>query len=476
VSVSWGAPVQQEIKVRGYVIGWGLGVPDEFIQSLDENNRFYEIVGLTPNSEYVISLRARNSVGDGQPVYDTVRTREEIPVEVPAPLEVPVGLRAIPMSGTSIVVYWTDTTLSKSQHVTDNRQYIVRYSSTGSTRFRYHNTTDLNCMIGDLRPNTQYEFAVKVVKGRRESSWSMSVLNMTNLPTPGSPPRDLSVRTDDRNPQNVILTWQTPKQSPGITGYVVFYTIDTSKRDRDWSVEAVLGDTNTAVIKNLKPMTTYYFKVQSRNSKGQIGPFSTMVAHTTGADSGVRESMATGQLPPPIVYTIIGITVFTLIIAIIVVFRVCRRKSSGTPEHSKKSYQKNNAGIIKPPDLWIHHDQMELKNLGKNSQPPPPVQTPGYSDCASSSGGVVGPGIGVGSVAGIGGSEVGMSQGGGRDTMTLPRSSHDYETESSMSHVTNSLDKRNYVPGYMSEWGEGESKTTGFQIFMHFFKTFQAIQ
>jgi neogenin len=281
--VSWGAPAQQEIKVRGYVLGWGKGIPDEEQHQLDENNRFYEIVGLEPNSEYVISLRARNAMGDGQPVYDTVRTREETPVEVPAPLEVPVGLRAIPMSGTTIVVYWTDTTLSKSQHVSDNRHYMVRFSSTGSTRFRYHNTTDLNCMIGDLRPNTQYEFAVKVVKGRRESSWSMSVLNTTHHLTPGSPPRDLTVRMDDRNPQNAILTWQTPKQTPGINGYVVFYTIDTSKRDRDWSVEGVVGDTNTAVIRNLKPMTTYYFKVQSRNAKGQNGPFSAMIVHTTGA-------------------------------------------------------------------------------------------------------------------------------------------------------------------------------------------------
>lgn len=28
------------------------------------------------------------------------------------------------------------------------------------------------------------------------------------------------------------------------------------------------------------------------------------------------------------------------------------------------SYQ--NVGVPKPPDLWIHHDQMELKNIDKN--------------------------------------------------------------------------------------------------------------
>jgi len=115
IGVSWGPPTQQEIKVRGFILGWGKGIPDEDTQPIDENKRDFEIIGLEPNSEYVISLRARNAMGDGPPVYDYVRTREESPVESPAPLEVPVGLRAITMSAASIVVYWTDTTLNKNQ-------------------------------------------------------------------------------------------------------------------------------------------------------------------------------------------------------------------------------------------------------------------------------------------------------------------------------------------------------------------------
>lgn len=86
---------------------------------------------------------------------------------------------------------------------------------------------------------------------------------------------------------------------------------------------------------------------------------------------------------------------------------------------SSFSYQKNNTGIIKPPDLWIHHDrfpQMELKNMEKSHS----SQTQIASDGASTSG-----------------------------AMTLPRSScHEFE-EQPNSHVTNSLDKRNYVPGYI---------------------------
>lgn len=74
-------------------------------------------------------------------------------------------------------------------------------------------------MIDDLRPNTQYEFTVKLVKGRRESPWSMVVLNQTQEAAPSSPPRDLTVQSVQDHPTAVMLHWQPPKQPNGpITG------------------------------------------------------------------------------------------------------------------------------------------------------------------------------------------------------------------------------------------------------------------
>lgn len=70
---------------------------------------------LEPNSEYVISLRAYNDMGDGRPVYVSMRTKEMVAPEPVSPLIPPVGLMAIVLSSATVVVYWTDTTLSKSQ-------------------------------------------------------------------------------------------------------------------------------------------------------------------------------------------------------------------------------------------------------------------------------------------------------------------------------------------------------------------------
>lgn len=433
ILVTWGPPAQAEIKVRAYIIGWGKGIPDESTHELDDNSRQYEIRDLEPNSEYVIALRARNNVGDGAPKYDNTRTREDLGNEPTQPLEVPVGLRAIPMSGSTIVVYWTDTTLGKSQHVTDNRFYTVRYSSTGSTRYRYHNTSNLNCMISDLKPSTTYEFEVKVVKGRRESSWSMSVLNTTMSALPASPPRDLKVSIlDDKSPLSAHLTWSPPKHfNTQILNYVILYTTDSERRDREWAAENVPADKTSVIVNQLSPHTTYYFKVQTNHGKTK-GPFSAMVSVRTGAPAVSTDGSANSNilLTTELFYALIGgIILLVLIIVAVVSMIFCKKKPQETPEH-KKSYQKNPASVIKPPDLWIHHEQMELKNLDKTTTLHHHQTTPGWCmelsqrDGASSSG-----------------------------AMTLPRSvDHDFETDSKFpSHVTNSLDKRTYVPGSMSE-------------------------
>lgn len=419
--------------MRSYILGFGIGIPDVETRILDEKLRFYEIKNLEANSEYVLSLRARNLAGDGEPAYYNIQTRDEDPTESGGyVLEVPVRLRAITMSATSIVVYWTDNSVARAPHTSNSRFYTVRYNIVDSTRFKYHNTTELNCMIEELRPNTQYEFAVKAVKGRRESAWSMSEVNTTFSLSSVSPPRELIVQADPTMPQMVVLKWLPPRNNNGqISGYLVFYTTDSSIRDRDWSIEST--DDTTIRIQNLKPNTVYYFKVQTQNvNRAQQGTFSAMISYKTGnlisLSNPIHPHMNENMRIPPsngggngggsgiaslifneyLIYIIGGVMAITLLISIKVVMILCRRKPQGTPE-GKHSYNKGNSGN-QPPDLWIHHDQMELKNVEKNPS----------NDGTSCSG-----------------------------AMTLPRTGHEYETDLSHTHITNSLDKRQYVPGYM---------------------------
>ncbi|XP_063237445.1 neogenin isoform X2 [Bacillus rossius redtenbacheri] len=426
ITVMWSPPLDQGVAVRGYTLGWGKGIPDVYTQLLDERQRYYTIASLEPNSEYVISLRANNEMGDGRPVYGQVRTREEQAPEPLVPLIPPVGLRAVVLSSTSVVLYWADTTLPKSQFVTDSRYYVVRYTSShhsANPRYRYTNATDLNCMIDDLRPNTQYEFTVRLIKGRRESPWSMVVLNMTQEAAPSSQPRDLTVVPVEGMPTTVNLNWQPPRQPNGaITGYVVLYTDDHTRNDREWVVKGIVGDKMTTTVTGLKPDTTYYYKIQARNAKG-YGPFSSTVTFTTGPrigklfyDSDPLGQDGHGFSQSTIMYVAVGcVLMFVLFGAVGLGVVCCRRRAS---ERSKQGYVKGNlkgkAGI-KPPDLWIHHDQMELKALEKTR-----------AECSGSGGG----GVPI-AVA------------------TLPRAGvpQDYEPQPATS--SSSLDKHTYVSSYI---------------------------
>ncbi|XP_037573231.1 neogenin isoform X1 [Dermacentor silvarum] len=382
IFVSWAPPRNQDIMIRGYTIGWGIGLPDVYTKVLNGKQRYYTIENLQPSNEYVISVRAFNQIGDGQPIYETVKTLIESTPEPLVPMLPPVGLKAIVLSPNTVVLFWSDSTLASSQVITDNRFYTVRYKGHGQPKYRYFNSTNLNCMIDDLRPNTLYEFAVKVVKGRRESAYSMDVLNTTQEAAPSSPPRDLTVVPSEDAATTVNLHWQPPKQQNGmITGYFILYTADNTQKDRDWVVETVVGDRMTAVIRGLTTDTTYHFKIQARNSKG-YGPLSSEVVYHTGKSLELASGATIngGGISNNVLYIAIasGFTVILLIL-IVICYMMCRRRQGYIGPVNSKTYAsakgvaaKGGKGAtkdLKPPDLWIHHDQMELKAMDKSSNP-----------------------------------------------------------------------------------------------------------
>ena len=336
-----------------------------------------------PNSEYVISLRAYNNIGDGRPIYETTRTSTEAPQEPATPLIPPVGLHAIVLSSTTVVLTWMDSTLPRNQLITDNRYYIVRYTSTLSMKaerpkHNYRNATDLNAMLDDLRPSTEYEFTVKVVKGRRQSPWSLVVFNSTQEAAPASPPRDLAVLGNSGSPSSITLTWLPPRRPNGrINGYVIFYTVDRRRDDREWVVEGVIGDKTDTIIDQLEPSTKYYFKIQARNSKG-YGPLSPVVAYRTKSGAVQVSGSQANQsgIPPTVQYAIFATGGVIVLVAVIFGLVMCRRGARAVEREQEgpKSYHKGESGSLReklnppPPDLWINHDQLELKSVDSNQE------------------------------------------------------------------------------------------------------------
>ncbi|CAM9781164.1 unnamed protein product [Lampetra fluviatilis] len=424
IVVSWTPPANPQIMVRGYALGYGIGSPHGKSLRVDSKQRYYTIDNLEPSSQYVISLKAFNHMGEGIPLYESATTRTlsdhmdpsdidlfhvfadpvtAVP-EPPTPMLPPVGVQATVLSHDTIRVAWADNSLPRSQRIPDARHYTVRWKTyyPANTKYKMANSTSLSYLVGGLKPNTLYEFAVMVTKGRRTSTWSMTAHGTTLEMAPTSAPKDLTVVTREGKPRTVLVNWQPPAESNGkITGYMIYYSADVNMQLHDWVVEPVVGDRLSHQVQELTLDTIYYFRMQSRNAKG-MGPVSDPVRfHTPKAESpdkmandqvqcgniATRETKefgrGAGHPPPPcingsrpsnvdnttLVVIIVCVGVITIIVIVLVAI-ICNRRMAA--EHKKRaaacsSKRKSHALDLSPPDLWIHHERLEMRTLVKSA-------------------------------------------------------------------------------------------------------------
>uniref|UniRef100_A0A3Q2ZEQ5 Neogenin 1a n=1 Tax=Kryptolebias marmoratus TaxID=37003 RepID=A0A3Q2ZEQ5_KRYMA len=400
IVVSWTPPENQDIVVRGYTISYGIGSPHAQTIKVDYKQRYYTIENLDPSSHYVITLKAFNNVGEGIPVYESANTRPQsdpnvdlydlfhppyTPVPDPTPMMPPVGVQASVLSHDTIKVTWADSSLSKNQKITDNRYYTVRWKTNipANAKVKMANSTTLSHVVSGLKPNTQYEFSVMVTKGRRFSTWSMTAVG-TTLET-SKPPKDVTVVSKENKPRTIIVNWQPPSEANGkITGYIIYYSTDVNAVVHDWVIEPVVGNRLTHQIQDLTLDTTYYFKIQARNSKG-MGPMSEAVQFRTPkskfppwADMEGKTGVGGGENHILVIVVIISVGAFTIIVVVVGAFLCTRRTTShqkkkrAASKSSNGSHKyKGNSKDLKPPDLWIHHERLELKPMDKSPDPNP---------------------------------------------------------------------------------------------------------
>ncbi|KAI4896760.1 hypothetical protein NFI96_003894 [Prochilodus magdalenae] len=414
IVVSWSPPENQDIVVRGYIIGYGIGSPHAQTIKVDYKQRYYSIENLEPSSHYVITLKAFNNVGEGIPVYESAITRPQsdpidpdvdlyelfhppyTPVPDPIPMMPPVGVQASVLSHDTIKVTWADHSLPKNQKITDARYYTVRWKTNipANTKFKTANTTTLSHMVTGLKPNTLYEFSVMVTKGRKSSTWSMTAHGTTFEATPSSAPKDVTVVSKEGRPRTIIVNWQPPSEANGkITGYIIYYSTDVNAEVHDWVIEPVVGNRLTHQIQDLTLDTTYYFKIQARNSKG-MGPMSEAVHFRTPKASSVPGKSGRPPVLDPgigksgmagagdnhilVIVIIVSVGAFTIIVVVVGAF-LCTRRTTSQQKKKRAACKstngshkyKGNAKDLKPPDLWIHHERLELKPIDKSPEPNP---------------------------------------------------------------------------------------------------------
>ncbi|XP_068508777.1 netrin receptor DCC isoform X5 [Syngnathus scovelli] len=429
IIMSWTPPLSPSILVRGYIIGYGVGSPYAETVRVDSKQRYYSIENLEPSSHYVISLKAFNNAGEGVPLYESAVTRsltdpidpseddlfhlfDKYPTPMPdtsTPMIPPVGVQAVALSSDSVRVSWADNSMTKNQKSSEVRYYSVKWKTSYSTSGKYKSadTTALSHTVTSLKPNTMYEFAVMVTKGRKSSTWSMTAHATTYEAAPSSAPKDLTVISREGRPRAILISWQPPMEANGrITGYILYYTLDKNMPIDDWVMETISGDRLTHQVVDLNLDTVYYFRIQAKNAKG-VGPLSEPVHFRTakvehpdkmandqgrGGDhsywpsdsnlidrSSINESPI-GQMHPPygsatpqnnsnlLVIIVVSVGAITVVVVAIVAL-ICTRRSSAQQRKKRASHsankRKGSQKDLRPPDLWIHHEEMEMKNIEK---------------------------------------------------------------------------------------------------------------
>ncbi|KAG7268348.1 hypothetical protein CRUP_037442 [Coryphaenoides rupestris] len=106
-----------------------------------------------------------------------------------------------------------------------------------------------------------YDFAVMVTKGRRSSTWSMTAH---------------------------ATTYEA--------GYTLYYTLDKNMPIDEWVMETLGGDRLTHQVLELSLDSSYYFRIQAKNTKG-LGPLSEPV-HFRTTKVEHPDKMANDQGPP----------------------------------------------------------------------------------------------------------------------------------------------------------------------------------
>uniref|UniRef100_A0A674B0Q1 receptor protein-tyrosine kinase n=1 Tax=Salmo trutta TaxID=8032 RepID=A0A674B0Q1_SALTR len=197
----------------------------------------------------------------------------------------------------------------------DNVQFIPR--QLGLTETSVH--------ISDLLAHTQYTFEIQAVNGVSDQSPYSPHFSSVNITTNQAAPSAVSIMHQvSRTPDSITLSWSQPDQPNGL---ILDYELQYFDKVKSWNSSVVRSQTNTAVIRGLKPGAIYVFQVRARTVAG-FGRFSGKMYFQTMTEEEYKSSFQE-KLPLIIGSAAAGVV---FIIAVVVLVIVCNRRSSERTE------------------------------------------------------------------------------------------------------------------------------------------------
>lgn len=179
------------------------------------------------------------------------------------PPKTPLELNLLPRSKTSVLLQWTDVDFPKPLPLPNSRRYKIQISELDSNQQvvkqqELLTNNEQSHLIDNLKPLTNYEFAVRAIDTDLESDYSLAIEYSNAI----YPIKQLNMITNN-DPSKVTLTWQLPEDVNGIKSINIYYSEQTDKgQEQKINVPVELTQTT---VSNLKANTKYLFKIVSVN-------------------------------------------------------------------------------------------------------------------------------------------------------------------------------------------------------------------
>ncbi|MBU6144463.1 MAG: fibronectin type III domain-containing protein, partial [Acidobacteria bacterium] len=267
-SITW-SPVTSDLKISNYIIeisadgaNWSV-VPKKVSTSTSMT-----ITSLSPATNYSIRVAAINADGQGGYVQGSFTTLGTISSAPSKPNLVSVTMN-------SATISWDAPAIDGGSPITN---YIVEMSGGGSswTLIQKEISPARSISVADLKPATKYSFRVRAVNSKGMSKVS-PILSIATSPTVPGIPTGLAVKSQTASA--TVLSWTAPNNGGSrLTDYMIEFSLDEGQ---SWQV-LTKGLWTIPIYKlvNLKPKTSYLFRVSAKNSVG-LGAVSQNIAVVT---------------------------------------------------------------------------------------------------------------------------------------------------------------------------------------------------
>ena len=213
-----------------------------------------KLTGLTPNTPYMVQVRAVAGTQEGTWTVPFVETTLLV-----HPIDAPTGVTVSNKGSTGFTVGWTAPTETSGLTITG---YEVRYrvATSGTYSDAGHTGTGTSVALTGLTPSTSYAVQIRALAGTETGIWSTTLYDSTLSQYPINPPTDLTV--SNRSSTGFTVSWTAPTGTSGltITGYDVEYTVSTAS---DYTDAGHTGTGTSATLTGLTPNTSYRVEIRA---------------------------------------------------------------------------------------------------------------------------------------------------------------------------------------------------------------------